>query len=271
MTAVRTGLAKVKGTKLYYEVAGEGDPIVLIHGFTLDTRMWDDQFDAFAQSHTVIRYDVRGFGKSALPGTRPYTDEDDLKGLLDHLEVSRAHILGLSMGGGIAVEFALAYPGSLHTLIVVGTVDVGFDLSEEYANTLRAIWSKGKTEGVEAAREAWLRTPHFKASLENSAAGPRLRKMISEYSGWEWSHESPQIERKIPAAERLHEIKAPTLIIVGELDVMYFHRVADLVTRRIPNARKVVLPGVGHMPNMENPRVFNKTVLEFLTGIHRPR
>ncbi len=271
MTAVRTGLARIGGTKLYYEVAGEGDPIVLIHGFTLDTRMWDDQFDVFARNHTVIRYDVRGFGKSALPGTRLYSDEDDLEGLLDHLGVSRAHVLGLSMGGGIAVEFALAYPGYVDTLIVVGTVDVGFELSEEYANTLGAVWSEGKTEGVEAAREAWLRTPHFIASLKNPAAGPRLRKMISEYSGWEWSHESPQIERKIPAAERLHEIKAPALIIVGELDAMDFHRVADLMTERIPNARKVVLTGVGHMPNMENPRLFNKTVLEFLTGIHGPR
>lgn len=106
----QTGFAEVNGTRLYYEIAGSGDPLLLIHGSTLDTRMWDDQFETFAQHYTVVRYDVRGFGKSALPAGESYARPDDLKGLLDYLDIAHASVLGLSMGGGIAIDFVLAYP-----------------------------------------------------------------------------------------------------------------------------------------------------------------
>ena len=92
-------IAEVNGTRLYYEMSGSGDPIVLIHGFTFDVRMWDDQVQAFSQQYQVIRYDVRGFGRSALPTEQAYARVDDLKALLDHLGIAGAYLLGLSMGG----------------------------------------------------------------------------------------------------------------------------------------------------------------------------
>src|SRR5689334_19941744 len=113
-----SGTAEVNHTRLYYEVAGSGPPLVLIHGFDLDTRMWDDQFEVFAQHYRVVRYDVRGFGKSARP-TEPYAHEEDLKALLDYLGIAQAHIVGMSMGGGIAIDFTLTYPEMTRTLILV--------------------------------------------------------------------------------------------------------------------------------------------------------
>src|SRR5690242_8469772 len=103
------GFVEVNGTQLYYETQGCGHPLVLIHGGYMDRRMWDDQFHAFAKQYRVIRYDVRGFGKSELPGV-PYADRQDLYALLKHLGVEKTYLLGLSLGGMIALDFTLDYP-----------------------------------------------------------------------------------------------------------------------------------------------------------------
>ncbi len=101
------GFADVNGAHLYYEIAGSGQPLVPIHGHTLDTRMWDDQFELFSQQFQVIRYDMRGYGKSVPQSHDSYAPADDLMALLKHLGLSHAHILGLSRGGGVAIDFAL--------------------------------------------------------------------------------------------------------------------------------------------------------------------
>ena len=143
-----TGYADVNGTRLYYELAGEGHPLLLIHGFTLDTRMWDDQFDAFAQRYQVIRYDVRGFGRSAVPTHEPYSHHDDVKALLDYLDIAHAHILGHSMGSGIATDFVLAYPEMADSLISVGTVVHGLDWLPEFRAFFRSLFEAASAEGV---------------------------------------------------------------------------------------------------------------------------
>ncbi len=106
---VQSGFAEINGGKIYYEVAGSGHPLVLIHGGQMDRRMWDEQFDLFSKSYRVIRYDVRGFGKSPA-STNVYADEEDLAALLKYLQVDKAYIVGLSLGGRIAIDFALTHP-----------------------------------------------------------------------------------------------------------------------------------------------------------------
>ncbi|HEY7490512.1 MAG TPA: alpha/beta hydrolase [Candidatus Tectomicrobia bacterium] len=120
-----TGFADVNGTRLYYEVAGTGHPLVLIHGFSLDTRMWDDQFEVFAQGYQVLRYDLRGFGKSAVPTDTPYTHPDDLYALMTHLGIEHADIVGLSLGGAVALDFAVTYPRATDVLIPVDAALLG--------------------------------------------------------------------------------------------------------------------------------------------------
>jgi pimeloyl-ACP methyl ester carboxylesterase len=108
MSSAGSGYAEVNGTRLYYETAGAGHPLVLIHGYTLDSRMWDDQFETLSKKYRVLRYDLRGFGKSAYPSPdKSYCHTEDLRALLDYLKISKAYVMGLSMGGGIAVEFTL--------------------------------------------------------------------------------------------------------------------------------------------------------------------
>ncbi len=130
MTAARrpeTGFAEVNGTKLYYEVLGEEHPLVLIHGGYMDRRMWDDQFAVFAEHYRVIRYDVRGFGKTELPQV-PYADRQDLYDLLMFLGVEKAYVLGLSLGGVIAIDFTLDYPNMVDALVLVGSPVSGFSM-----------------------------------------------------------------------------------------------------------------------------------------------
>jgi 3-oxoadipate enol-lactonase len=119
------GVAEVNGTRLYYEGAGSGHPLVLIHGFGLDTRMWDDQFDVFARHYRVVPYGMRGYGDSAPPADESYSHTDDLKALLEHLSIDRAHVLGQSRGGAVAIDFALAHPGATSALVLVDPVLAG--------------------------------------------------------------------------------------------------------------------------------------------------
>ena len=266
---VDSGYAEVNGTRLYYEVAGTGHPLVLIHGFGGDMRMWDDQFSQFAMLYKVIRYDAQGFGMSAMPVEgEAYRHEEDLKALLEHLGISKASLMGQSMGGGIAINFTIANPESAHSLILVDSSLGGYRRSRDYNNLMTEIFSKGREEGPEAALEILLSSALLEAASEKPAVITRFRQIMSSYSGWHLVNEDPQRTLPIPAIRQLNKIHAPTLIIVGERDMLDFHEISNILERKIPNACKITLEGVGHISNMESPDEFNEVVLRFLSEIN---
>src|SRR5215471_17547543 len=125
-TMVTTG--RVKSTQLYYEVTGEGQPLVLVHSGGFDRRLWDEQFTTFADNYKVIRYDVRGHGQSP-PPTKPYSDAEDLYRLLQELHVEKAHFVGLSLGSTIVVDFALAHPEMVDSLVLATPEVNGYSYS----------------------------------------------------------------------------------------------------------------------------------------------
>ncbi|MBI3733195.1 MAG: alpha/beta fold hydrolase [Chloroflexi bacterium] len=257
------GFANVNNTRLYYEVAGDGQPLVLIHGFTLDRRMWDHQFEAFAHHYQVVRYDGRGFGRSALPTAEPYDYADDLKALLDYLGIAHAHIIGLSLGGGVAIDFALAYPRMTDTLIPVDSILGGYRWRHEFGDSLRTLYS---LHDAQAATALWLNDPLFAPANAQPVVGAKLAEIVNEFSGWHWVNNNPWRQPEPPAIERLAEITAPTLVVIGERDLSDFHAIAGILQERIRGARLAVIPGAGHMANMEAPEAFNKLVLDFLSG-----
>ena len=155
------GFADVNSTRLFYEILGAGPPLTLIHGFSLDTRMWDEQFAALGQRHRVLRYDARGFGRSAVPGIARYSHTEDLRALLAYLEIKHTALIGFSLGGGIAISYALADPAAVDALIVAGCLLPGRRLSTELSTSFGAIWSAGRALGVAVARERWLQHPLF--------------------------------------------------------------------------------------------------------------
>ncbi len=167
------------------KLKGKGPPIVLIHGWTLDTTMWDDQFDEFAKRYKVLRYDLRGYAKSRSKTQEPFTHHDDLKALMDHLKIKNAAIIGLSMGGTIAINFTLTYPEYVSAL---ATVDSSIENCTSphmaaFNRSMNPIFSNGKEKGVESARSYWMGMPLFKPAVENPRCSGSLRRLWGDTVG----------------------------------------------------------------------------------------
>jgi pimeloyl-ACP methyl ester carboxylesterase len=265
------GTASVNGTQLYYETLGEGHPLVLIHGGYMDRRMWDDQFHAFAQHYRVIRYDVRGFGESELPPV-PYADRQDLFDLLKYVGIEKTYLLGLSLGGVIAIDFTLDNPDMVDALILVGSPVPGFPIellyTEEQLEQQQLRWAAFEEaiqeRNIPAMVDALMEDPTLVPSSNYPAARQRMRNNLSEYS-FAWVLDpAPKQDLDPPAYERLAEIQVPTLIMLGAQDDPRLFKDADKLGRDIVGASRVTIAEAHHMPNMEKPEEFNATVLDFL-------
>jgi len=173
------------------------------------------------------------------------------------------------MGGRVAVNFTIEYPERTMSLITVDTTLGGFPRSEEWSAFLGMIFSKARQAGVETSKKLFLNSELFQPALENPEVATRLAEMVLSYSGWSLLNPpGPEISLEIPAAKQLNKIDVPTLVIVGERDLQDFRDIADALELEIQKAIKLVIPGVGHMANMEAPEKFNEVVLSFLSEIH---
>jgi pimeloyl-ACP methyl ester carboxylesterase len=259
-----SGFADIDGARLYYESTGSGPPLVLVHGFALDRRVWDEQCGPLAERFSVLRYDCRGFGASSIPTGNPYTHSGDLRALLEYMEVDAAVVVGLSMGGQIALELATLHPERVTKLILTDPWLADFTFSDDWKSLWGALAEKGRAGDVDAAKEIWRERGPLAPALRRPAVAAQIERMIADYSGWHFRN-----VRHFPfvsVADRLGEIEAPTLVVMGEIDRPDFHEIAELVVRRIRDARKAVVPGAGHLPNMEIPAGFNDLIVEFLVS-----
>jgi 3-oxoadipate enol-lactonase len=262
-----TGMEEVNGARIYYEVAGEGEPLVLVHAGIADSRMWEGQLETFAERYRVIRHDMRGFGRTALVD-RPYSHHEDLRGLLDRLEVERAHLVGCSLGGGAVLDFALEYPQRVGDLVLVGSAVGGFRPDIDPPRQWDEIVSADEAGDLERISELevqiWVDGPG--RSPEDVDAS--IRDLVREMNLIALQNEALELgeewEPEPPAADRLPDIQAPTLLIVGDGDQPRVFAAADLLEKELPHVRKVVLHGTAHVPNMERPEEFNRIVLHFL-------
>jgi 3-oxoadipate enol-lactonase len=264
--SVKSGFAAVEGASLYYEVTGAGPTVVFLHGFSLDLTSWDDPFEAFASRYRVLRYDLRGFGRS-LSDEVLYSHASDLKELLDHLDIHDVILVGLSLGGGAAINFALLYPQMVRGLVLVAPSLGGYAWSPSYAEAQASLVARLKDKGIGFVRDLWMRQPLFRHAMRNVEVAAKLRTMIDRYSGWHWIHPNLGQPLSPPAIERLHTIAVPTLVVIGEEDAPDQRNIAELVSKKISRARKTVVPGGGHLVNMEESSLFNQLVLDFLDGI----
>jgi 3-oxoadipate enol-lactonase len=261
----QSGFAEFGQSKLYYEVAGEGEPtVVLIHGGMLDCTMWDDQFGLLAKTHRVVRYDASAHGRSALP-PEAYWDHADLRGLMDHLQIDRAVLVGLSMGGRVAIDMALEEPTRVQGVVAVSSGLGGYrfesDFHLENRKQLIAAWKSGDFDAVvEGFQREWTDGPFRAPEDVDPEVRERVRAMARNTVGSVMEGRSLQP----PAIDRLAELKVPMLVVVGELDMPGIHEIADLLVEADPNAEFVAIPGVAHMVNLEAPKEFDRELLEFL-------
>ena len=261
------GFAEVHGAKLYYEVSGEGRPLLLLHAGVGDSRMWEPQWDEFASRYLVIRTDLRGYGRTEVsPGLFSY--HEDVAALVRHLGDETAVVVGLSFGGLVAIDFALAYPEILSALVLGAPAVSGWEPSEElerFSTEEDELLGRGDLAGAaELNLRTWVDGLHRAPDQVDPAVRERVREMQMDVFGVDVPDDAEDEPLEPPAMKRLEEIRVPTLIITGELDQPDFLEIADTLATRIPGAVKVVIPGVAHLPSMEKPERFNRIVLDFL-------
>ena len=257
-------------TGLDYEVAGEGSPVVLVHAGIADSRMWDPQWEAFQRGHRVVRFDMRGFGRSPLAPGR-YSPPADLVALLEELALGPAALVGASMGGGISLQVAVARPDLVSALVLVGSGVRGHDWSD-YVTTSwtaeEAALERGDLgEAVEVNLRTWVDGP----DRSPDEVDPEVRSKVAAMQGraFELALACPEAQEEalvLDVGDRLGEISVPTLAIVGEHDVQDVHLVAERLEREI-GATRVTIAGVAHLPNLEKPREFDELVLGFLAEL----
>ncbi len=245
---------------LHVETTGAGPVVVLVHAFHMDLRQWEEQLPALG-GYRVVRYDVRGHGRSEPPGEGNAAHED-LAAVLRDLRVERASIVGHSMGGQIAIDFALAHPGSVDRLVLVSPGVSGF-------NAPLGEWMKPIIEAVRAgqsrrASELWWESPFMAGVRARGAAGDPYRQILMENAGIWTMPRRADATAQAPAIKRLSELKARTLVITGEQDEAPLRTLAQRIAAEAPAARLVDIKGVGHMAPMEQPTEFNRVLVDFL-------
>jgi 3-oxoadipate enol-lactonase len=263
----RSGMIDIGGTAMYYEVSGTGQPLLLLHAGIADCSMWDEQVAGLSRQLTVIRCDLRGFGRTPR-GSVHFSHHRDVATLLDSLGIGKIHIAGASFGGRVAIDFALAYPERTLSLVLCAPAISGAPPTPELVaidSVEESFMSKGDTRGAaDFTVRTWVVGPDRRPDEVSSA----LRQRILEMQLHNYSMETPAGAKSVPleprAMTRLEEIQVPTLIMTGDKDVLSFQDLSAIAARRIPHARKTVVAGVAHMISMEKPEIFNRLLLEFI-------
>ena len=258
--------------ELYAEVAGEGPEIVLFHEGICDSRMWDPQWETFTRSHRVLRFDFRGYGRSQLEPGR-FANATDVLDLLDRHNFARAALVGVSLGGRVALEVALAAPERVAALVLVGSGLPGHDWSEETKATREeeevALRSGNVDDAVDISLRTWVAGPGRKPEDVDADVRARVAEMQRRAYELQLPFENDAEEELLveDVAQRLGEIKAPALVLVGEEDVPDIHAIADRLAREIPGARRETIADAAHVPSMERPREFEELVLGFVEEV----
>jgi pimeloyl-ACP methyl ester carboxylesterase len=256
---------------IYAEVAGEGSELVLVHEGICDSRMWDEQWERYAREFRVLRMDLRGFGRTPLePGG--FSNARDLVELLERHGFERPALLGVSLGGRAALEVAVARPDLVSALVLVAPGLPGHDWSPE----LQAAWGEEEAaleagdlaEAVDVNLRTWVDGPRREPEDVDQAVRERVGEM--QLRAFELQlpvGEAAEEELLVPdVAVRLGEVKAPTLILVGDEDVPDMQAIAERLEREIPGSRRETIANTAHVPSMERPREFDELVLPFLRG-----
>jgi len=257
------GFASVEGCRLHYEVRGQGPPLVLIHAGLWDLRIWDQQMEPFGEVRTVVRFDLPGFGRSEFPD-RPFSIRAQIAGLLRSLDISRAAILGCSIGGQIELDFTLDHPEFVDRLILVASGASGDDTPDdpEVMKVLDEAEEAFKAGDLERMVDLQLRV--WTPIRTDPQVDRRIREIAMDNRRVDTLDWSLSQRLDPPAMGRLGEVRVPTLVILGEHDVPAMAVIGGKLAAGIAGARKVVLGRADHLPNMRVPEVFNRTVLDFL-------
>ena len=257
---------RVEGGRLWYEVAGDGPPVLLLHSTLVDSRKWDDQMASFAGRFRTIRFDLRGFGRSDMP-TESYRPLEDVAELLRSLDAAPAALVGASAGGALSLLFALEHPDMVSALVLAASGAPGFT---GWSEDLRALWKAteaaleaGDLEGAQRLElDYWVPPGRF-----GEGAGDSDRRIAEIARGNTRAAAEAEDFMEGPVTEpleRLGEIRVPTLVVLAERDEPGIQAIGGTVAAGVPGTEVVTIPGTDHLLNMRNPAEFDRMVMAFL-------
>lgn len=272
-TAVR-GKLTVAGGAIAYETAGRGPPVLFVHSVIADKRMWDREISVYSKEYQTIRFDLRGFGGST-PASGAFSNVEDLRSLLTHLRIPRAYLVGSSMGGAIAVDFAVEHPEMVSGLALAAPglsggleppftpeEQAAFEYDDKKSQEIAQAWSKGNaTEAFDLLRQLWC------SALE----GPNLKlfhRMVVENAPEVFDNRSMQHATAAPAAvSRLPTLKARTTVLIGDRDNPSSIPFARRIASSVPGSRLVTIPGADHLINLSRPAAFDAALAAALREV----
>ena len=259
-----SGYLTLDNDEIYYELSGDGFPIVLVSGGSgMDLRQWGPVAQELDANYQVLRYDPRGIGKSDNPTTR-YSDTADLVQLLDFLDLDRVGIIGLSSAGGFVLEFALQHPDRVAAVVAAAPFVPGFEFSEPMQNRL-AIFSQAAQEGREPFLDSMFEDPHFIPAPLDTAVRETAREIMGVNFD-KGAHFDPTLPTQLdpPLIDQLSIIESQVLLVVGELDHPEVLRRNQFLLEILPAAREQVVSQSGHNIPLENPAGFLEAISAFL-------
>lgn len=275
-SVVKQGRIQVGNGSLYYEEAGRGEPLIFVHGHSLDHRMWDGQFSVFAKNYRVIRYDLRGYGVSS-PQTEDYqfTHAEDLVALMDSLHIRKAHIVGLSLGGFVTADMLAYFPERmLSAFLASGNIrkskGPSQPMTKEEAVKRDEEIAALKKKGVDVMKREWFEGLMKSGGSRRERMRAPLWRMIDEWDAWQPLHKEVRVVAGLDAIERLKRSHpdVPALIVEGHSPDNRFSKKPQILDY-LPNGKLKVIEDCGHMMNMERPEEFNVVLEEFLINIER--
>ena len=242
---------KVEGALLSGETRGDlalRPPLWLIHGMAGSRADWDALVAQLPPDLPIVRHDLRGFGQSSAKPGVAFSHADDLLAMADALGLDRFVPLGLSMGGGVAVHFALDHPARVAAMALISPAMVGWDWSDDWKAQWRGVSKAARSGDMAMARELWFQHPMF-AQLRKGPHASAFRAEIEAYHGTQWTGSDERAE--LPDIDRLPALAPPTLLLSGSRDVPDMRLIADVIAGAAPCVTRVDFPEAGHMLHLE--------------------
>jgi pimeloyl-ACP methyl ester carboxylesterase len=252
-----------------YDTAGEGDAVVFIHAGVADRRMWHHQLSTVPDGFRFVSLDLRGCGQSDLPD-EPFSNHGDVLAVVDHLGIDTTVLVGCSMGGGTAIDLTLSAPERVTGLVLIGTGAPGADIENyeppQWPGILEAYEKGDFDRAAELEAEVWVVGYGRDKESVDPAAIALLVEMDRALMPNEERRDELSVPLDPPRAERMGDIEAPALIMVGEHDLPDVRQSADHLAATIGDGKAVVIPDAAHLPSLEQPEAFNRALLGFLAG-----
>jgi len=275
---IKTGFADINGAKLYYKLAGEGQPFVMIHAGISDHRMWNNEFDTYSDRYQVLSFDMRGFGKSE-PVDGEFNIQDDFESLLDALGINTPMILmGCSIGAGLALDFTLTHLDRVEALILIGGAPSGLELEdlglkvEEPVDLFEQAEKALEANDLDLATELDMQIWFDGMGRTKDDVNAEIRQLAYDINRTVLEHDVKNLGKHVrkqfdkSAVERFDELILPILIIVGENDIPLMLAAANYFEEHLLNTTKAIIPNAAHLPNMEHPELFQEIIDTFLSS-----